>query len=609
MVIFLLLLWMTTFPVYFKRVRQLDSLVKMAPSKKKKKTKQELKLLAIARGKKAAQKRGKGVGSRLEMTLPSKWRHSTYKRGSEVRMKFTSPGKTVYKQHSEVKKTLKERDMSDCINEEIFASSSSSSEPDTDEFRGSSEESDHEQQGDDNLCVKMERRLFVCETTQLMDLVDQINQTSRCCTIDCNGILVLAKVEPTGHGGSLKALFVCNSCKLREVNFQGSAYVEGSKRTVVGLALGVAFFISGHGFAKFERTLRHFLGISCVSKNPYYDIIKKVYPVITEILDEQCNEAKDQMKAKELDELGSWKKAVVTSDGVWHTRGYFSKNGTFIIKNYMTGGLLWYGHKCMRGEDDVVEDDLYEGTSKSMEGVLADECYAQAKEEECDVNTVWQDADSSSAISVAAHHPNAKVFKCGGHVGRAHANNLKDMAKKKEFNIDYQKKYKDKFPLVSTRCHCKRHKKKCGCFSEDFIRNARINHFCILHQSVDAADYARRMTYLSKYHCRDIHKWKGGSCDFHPKRSCTCKKCDVDAEPKCEGKPYSTKCPLTCDFHWVAYQIECSRRADDAKSVIHPEMGRGHSNQCEAHFTVLPHFRAKSQSLNRPLSRKYVLVP
>ena len=34
----------------------------------------------------------------------------------------------------------------------------------------------------------------------------------------------------------------------------------------------------------------------------------------------------------------------------------------------------------MRGKDDVVEE-LYEGTAKSMEGVLADECYEQAKNE------------------------------------------------------------------------------------------------------------------------------------------------------------------------------------------------------------------------------------
>jgi len=67
------------------------------------------------------------------------------------------------------------------------------------------------------------------------------------------------------------------------------------------------------------------------------------------------------------------KEQVVNSDGVWHTRGHFSKNGSFIITNYLTGGLSWFGHKCMRGKDNVVEE-LFKGTAKSMERILAKEC-------------------------------------------------------------------------------------------------------------------------------------------------------------------------------------------------------------------------------------------
>ena len=47
------------------------------------------------------------------------------------------------------------------------------------------------------------------------------------------------------------------------------------------------------------------------------------------------DEEKERMKALHDGELGSWKWAVVTSDGVWHTRGHFSKNSSFIIKNYL----------------------------------------------------------------------------------------------------------------------------------------------------------------------------------------------------------------------------------------------------------------------------------
>ena len=71
--------------------------------------------------------------------------------------------------------------------------------------------------------------------------------------------------------------------------FQGSAFVEGSKRTVVGLALALAFFLCGHGFANFKRSLRQYLGISCISKNRY-DVIKLAYPHLKDILDEMCEE-------------------------------------------------------------------------------------------------------------------------------------------------------------------------------------------------------------------------------------------------------------------------------------------------------------------------------
>ena len=91
-----------------------------------------------------------------------------------------------------------------------------------------------------------------------------------------------------------------------------------------------------------------------------------------------------------------------------------SKNGLLIIRNYLTGGLFWYGHISMHGRDYVVQDELYEGTAKSTWGVLADKCYEQAKTEGCKVKVVWQDGDSIAAISVSLHHPTGKVYKCGG---------------------------------------------------------------------------------------------------------------------------------------------------------------------------------------------------
>ena len=132
---------------------------------------------------------------------------------------------------------------------------------------------------------------------------------------------MLAKVEANGRGGSLNASFTCNSCGLQTLNFQGSALVEGSRRTVVGLALATAFFISGHGFAKINKTLRQFPGISCLSKNRHYKVIKMVYLSITNILDGMCSDEKNKMKAMAPEVLVSWQRAVVTTDGVWHYQG------------------------------------------------------------------------------------------------------------------------------------------------------------------------------------------------------------------------------------------------------------------------------------------------
>ena len=102
----------------------------------------------------------------------------------------------------------------------------------------------------------------------------------------------MSKVEPTGLGGSINVQFQCNGCKICSLAFQGSSLVEGFNRTVVGLALGLAFFLTGHCYANFEKTLKQCLGILCISKNRFYDIIKLAYPHIKAILDGMCNEEK-----------------------------------------------------------------------------------------------------------------------------------------------------------------------------------------------------------------------------------------------------------------------------------------------------------------------------
>ena len=126
-------------------------------------------------------------------------------------------------------------------------------------------------------------------------------------------------------------------------------------------------------------------------------------------------------------ELGSWQNAITMADGCWLTRGHFSQNFTFIVKNYLNSTILWYGHLCMCGSDNVVEEPLYPGTAKSAEGHLAGKLFQQAREEGCQVSVNWQDSDSSSAKAITKVYPSVSIMLCAGHVGRAYSHRLTDL--------------------------------------------------------------------------------------------------------------------------------------------------------------------------------------
>ena len=117
----------------------------------------------------------------------------------------------------------------------------------------------------------------------------------------------------------------------------------------------------------------------------------------------------------------------------------------------------------------------------------------------------------------------SRFFEVVKLIGRAHANNLKDLARQKVFSAGQITKWKDTFPAVeSAKCACKRHSKTCGCLSDAFIQGARLNHFCCLQQCKSPDDYARPMRSLGGHHCKDEHQWADGKCDFHPSTVCSC---------------------------------------------------------------------------------------
>ena len=89
-----------------------------------------------------------------------------------------------------------------------------------------------------------------------------------------------------------------------------------------------------------------------------------------------------------------------------------------------------------------------------------------------------------------------------------------------------------------------------------------------------------------------------GECGFHPDRKCTCGECGED-ETKCDGEPYHSRHPLTCPFHALVYEIECTTRASQAQQLVHPELGSATSNILEASHNVFIRYRPKSLSLSR----------
>ena len=448
--------------------------------------------------------------------------------------------------------------------------------------------------------IELGNSVFLCQTTQLQAFIDQVNETTLCYSPQCTGKLVPVNIKHVGLGGSVMVKFSCTGCAERMLNLASSNDIAFSRRMVCSLALQVAFIAGGCMHSQYNKILKQHLGMSAVNATTFYETVKLLHPIVNGMLNEMCNDAKSEIKMLDPSTVGSWQRAVTSSDGAWLTRGKFSQNCTFTIRNYVNNSLLYFVHLCMRGKR-VDEDDLYRGTAKGAEGYAANMAFGQAKQEGLHIEIQWQDGDSSSAKSFRQHYPDktkSQVMLCGGHVARAHTKHLGEISKQKSFSATMQDMYKAKFPDVLTvKCHCpKRHSKKCGCISKSFIRGARTNFFyCLLQAEKDPNAFASRLNVLGKYHARDIHTWGTGQCDFHDLIECSCGNCDD--EVICCGKEYHAKNPLTCPFHALAYEIECHNRASQASHIIHTELGRGHSNYPEASHNVLVRYRSKDKYL------------
>ena len=157
------------------------------------------------------------------------------------------------------------------------------------------------------------------------------------------------------------------------------------------------------------------------------------------------------------------------------TRGHHSQNFTFHVRDYTRNSVLYYKHYSQRGKGGP----LYEGTSKSMEGKAAEECFGKMKEEGMSVIVHWQDTDSTSELAVKRFYGDVTKL-CGGHYTCAHYNQLEKIKGQKSFSIGEQELYRKHFPEVSkVKCKCqgKPHRKGCGCITDAFVDGARRKLF------------------------------------------------------------------------------------------------------------------------------------
>ena len=103
---------------------------------------------------------------------------------------------TLWSQKS-VEKELVSRNLKDCLYDKSASSMEDNSDGDDEDYceddrdakkrkLQSSDEPD-ELSDKNKSCLEIKRRLFVCESTQLMDMVKQINATSQSSTPECNG--------------------------------------------------------------------------------------------------------------------------------------------------------------------------------------------------------------------------------------------------------------------------------------------------------------------------------------------------------------------------------------------------------------------------------------
>ena len=160
------------------------------------------------------------------------------------------------------------------------------------------------------------------EVYQQEKFVESINKIRRCVTPHYVGELIPVKVNSSGLGGAISISYACSVCAVKGAVFESSVKYPLGNMSNISMSIQVAFILAGCTHATYYKTLRRALGIKAVNERVFMRTIELMYPVVKAMLDEVCEVAKQEMKEKGEEELGSWKHAATTADGTWQTRGW-----------------------------------------------------------------------------------------------------------------------------------------------------------------------------------------------------------------------------------------------------------------------------------------------
>ena len=187
--------------------------------------------------------------------------------------------------------------------------------------------------------IAIPKKIFIVNFEQLNLFVETINSVRCCVTPGCKGILVPLSLQNKGLGGTVNVSYVCNGCGISQVFFEGSLKSKSLNTSEVGASIQVAFRCL---YATYRKVLKLSLGLDNVDFSAFYSTMKRMYPVVKQMVDEMCEEAKEEMKTMDELTLRSWKQAVTSANAAWMTRGRHSKNVPFSVRNYTNGLLLYY---------------------------------------------------------------------------------------------------------------------------------------------------------------------------------------------------------------------------------------------------------------------------